>query len=123
MDIPVDDENPLQSVNLPRVMRRNRDVSEEAETHGTIGDSVVAWRADRTKAPWSLARNRKVDPGESAAGGSSRGVPRARAYDRVRIEPPSATLASLAHTLDVIVRVREVELLERRVPPLNMIHH
>ncbi len=44
MHIPVDDQHPLQPVDLLSVSRRDGHVVEQAETHGPIGHRMVARR-------------------------------------------------------------------------------
>jgi len=51
VDVPVDDEDPLQTVLLARVVCGERDVPKEAESHRSIIDGVVSWRAHGGEAP------------------------------------------------------------------------
>ena len=42
VDVPVNNQDPLQSVLLPRVVRGDRDIAEEAESHGAVVNGVVS---------------------------------------------------------------------------------
>src|SRR2546426_355007 len=48
MDVPIDDENPLDAVRRLRVSRGHRGVVEQTEAHRTIDCRVMARRTDQT---------------------------------------------------------------------------
>jgi hypothetical protein len=58
MDIPIKDEDPLQSMPLSRVVRCQRDVTEETEPHRPVAHGVMSRRPHRGKASRVLARDR-----------------------------------------------------------------
>src|SRR5688572_33177917 len=45
VNIPVHDEHAVQLVTALRITRRDRDISEQAESHGTIGEGMMSRRS------------------------------------------------------------------------------
>src|SRR5690349_22914089 len=68
MDIPIDDENPAESVLFARIVRGDRDVAEQAEPHCSIVDGVVSRRADRRETALVDSAHREIDSRKNAAG-------------------------------------------------------
>src|SRR6266513_5725454 len=120
VNIPVDNKDPLQPMLLPRVVRSEGDVSEKAETHCPIVDRVVTRRTDGREAALMDATDREIDRRENAAGTGGGGVPGTAACHRVRIEAATPALGHVPHGSDVSRIVRELQLLDRRVPAFEL---
>ena len=121
MHVPVYDEDALEAVRPPRVMRRDCDVAEQTEPHRTVSDRVVAGWPHRRKAVRPLTGNGKVDAGQNTPGTSCGRVPRALADNRIRIQSGTASFTCFTDTPDIFAGVRQLELLDARVSPLDVI--
>lgn len=119
--VPVDYQNPLQSMLSARVVRGQRYVAEETESHGAVRNRVVSGRSYGGEAPWVCARNREIDSEKSAASAGRRGVPGPLAYNRVGVEASPALLGHLPDVPDVFVGVSELELLQHRVTTFDVL--
>jgi hypothetical protein len=120
MNIPVDDENAAESVLLARVVCCDRNVAEQAESHRAIVDGVVSGRPDRGKAPWVNPADGEIDRGENTTGARGGCLPRAAALDGVGVDSSSALLGKHPHRAYVRRIVRKLELVDCRVPSLEV---
>src|SRR6185437_13061212 len=75
MHVPVDDQDPIEVVDLASVVRAQRDASEDAETHRAVADCVVTGRPNARETPGRAPVDRHVDRVEHAAGRGRRGIP------------------------------------------------
>lgn len=121
MYIPVHDENSLQAVVPAGVMRGNRDIAEQAETHRACADRMVAGRPDRGEVSRVNSGDGEVHPHQYAASPGSRGIPRSRTDYRVGIEPAAASVHDLPDSRDVSRVVGELQLVNGRVSSLEVI--
>ncbi len=121
MHVPVNDQDSLQPVHFPGVVRGNRHVAEQAEAHGAIMNRVVARRANRAEAPPMNASNRQIDAGQHAAHTGGRRKPGAATGDGVGVEPPSSLLGDYPDGRDVRWIVGKRELFNRGVSPLEVL--
>ena len=119
--IPIDDQHALEPVLLARVMRSDRDVSEEAESHCAIIDCVVSGWSHRRKAAWMNAADREIDRGQDATGARSCRFPRAAALDGVGIESAAALLGEHSHRAHVRGVMRELEFLHSGVATFDVL--
>ena len=116
MDIPVDDENALQSMFLARVVRGDGDVAEQAESHRAIVDSMMTGRPDGAKAARMHATDCEVDRGQHAPGSRRRRLPRPTAGDGVGVESPTALFGKHSNGADMRGVVCKLQFLDRCVP-------
>lgn len=121
VDIPVDDENPLQTMLLARVVSRERDVAKEAESHRPIVDGVVPRRADSGETARMHASDGEVDRGKHTASASCCGFPRASALHCVRVQTSTALFRQHADGADVRGVVDQLQLFNCRVTALDVL--
>jgi hypothetical protein len=74
MDVPVDDQDAIGTVALPRVVRGDGDVAEEAESHRPVVQRVVPGRAHRAEAARPIGEG-EVYPVEDTARSRASRVP------------------------------------------------
>ena len=118
--IPIDDEHAIRAMRQARVVRRERDVAENAEAHRRIADRVMPRRTHGGEAAHGTPIEGHVHRVEHAAGGRGGREPRALARDGVGVELPAARERNGLNSSDIFRVVHERELLRRRVPPLVM---
>jgi hypothetical protein len=82
----------------------------------------VPRRTYRGKATRMDSANRQVHGGQYAARAGSGRIPRSAARHRIRVEPPSSSLGDYPDRPNVGRVMRELELLDGRVAPLEMRH-
>jgi hypothetical protein len=70
--VPVDDQHPLDTTSLPRVMRGNGDIAKETETHRLVLQGMMSGRTDRTEALRSPPVQRPIDTIEDTSNGRCR---------------------------------------------------
>ena len=61
VDIPIDDQDPMQAVLVSRIVCGDGNISEEAESHRAIANGVVPGRPHRAEAARMNARYRQID--------------------------------------------------------------
>jgi hypothetical protein len=120
MYVPVDDEDAFEVMPVSRVMRCDRDVSEQAEAHRAIAQRVVARRAHGAERAKGSALDRHIHGVQHASGARRGGVPGALARHRVWIELSASRLREIADRADVPDVMRERELFIGRVTSLGM---
>jgi len=119
--IPVDDQNALSGMLRPGVVRTERNVAEEAETHAASGERVVARRTHGAEASSSLAGESEIDGVQYTARTRSRGVPRTFAYECVRIERTAPGKRHLLHASHIQGIVYERKLFRVCMATLDML--
>ena len=67
MNVPVNDEDPLQPVTRARVVRSERNGAEQAEAHCAVPQCVMSGRAHGAEAPQMHAGRREIDRVERAS--------------------------------------------------------
>lgn len=119
--VPIHDQDASRAVMATHVVRANRDVAEEAESHRAIVERVMSRRADRAKTSRVHSLPCEVDRIEHAAGRGRGGVPRAFAGNRVCIEPTTTRFGHRFDRCDVRGIVCQRHLVGRGVPPFSML--
>ncbi len=100
MNVPIHDQHALHAASPERVVRADRHVAEEAESHPISLQRVMARRphgAERARA----TVDRHVDRVEDTTNRRSRGVARALAHHRIGIEQAASRHGEAVHVLDV----------------------
>jgi hypothetical protein len=110
VDVPIDDEDAIQTMPQPGVVGSDGDVSEETEPHRASAERVMPGRANRTKASCRPTIGCHVHGVQDAADGCRGSVPRAGAGDGVGIEVAAARFHYRPHSFEVRCVVREREL-------------
>jgi hypothetical protein len=110
MDVPVEDEDPLEAVGVERALRGDRDVVEEAEPHRPSRVGVMTGRAVDRRAGRDLAAGQRVGQRRGPAGRVQRRLPGAGRGDGVDVDHAAALRAE---ALDAIHVQRVVHRLER----------
>ena len=90
MDVPVEDEDPAGAERVERVLRRYRDVVEEAEARRRLAARVVTGWACRAEARASLAGHERVGHRARPARGVQRGAIGPRAQHRLVVQAAAA---------------------------------
>src|SRR2546422_2713266 len=121
VDIPIDDQDPMQAVLVSRIVCGDGHVAEEAEPHCTIVDRVMSGRTHRGKAPWIDAGRREINRCENAAGSSSSSIPGPAARHRIRVKASPTLLRDYSDRADVGRIVCKSQLLDGGVPPLDVL--
>ncbi len=122
MHVPVEDENPFETVSLPRVMSSARDAAEDTEAHRAATQRVMPRRTHRAKASLVRSRHRVIHAVEHASGGRSRCEPAPFARDSVRIELSAAGSGNSFDGPHIRFVVNEGEIFDRRVAPLEVLN-
>ena len=121
MNIPVNDQHSLQSVNRLRVTGGERDVADQTESHRPGFERMMTWRTNRAER--SRARmSRAIDCCECATGSRSCCVPGAFACDSVGVELAAAGGSDLSNDLHILSTVHEGNLFHRGVPPFELLN-
>src|SRR5438876_504246 len=121
VDIPIDDQDPMQAVLVSRIVRGDGNVTEQAEPHCTIVYGVMSGRTHGGKAPWIDAGRREINCCENAAGSSNSSVPGPTARHRIRVKASSTLLRDYSDRADVGRIVRKSQLFDGGVPPLDVL--
>jgi len=119
--VPIGDQHARGVVVLPRIVRADRDVTKQTESHGAVTHGVMAWRTDRAKAARVLVTHSQIDRVEYASRRRGRRVPRPFARDRIVIESAAAGVRDGLDRRDVCGIVRQRELVRSRVTPFAML--
>jgi hypothetical protein len=108
VDVPIDDQHPLQTA-IERVGGGDGDGVEEAEAHPPDRGGVVPRRAGQHESAPRPAVKRRVDGGDTGPGGEGGGIDRARGDSGIGIEPATPARGKLAHPGDVarVVNARQ----------------
>lgn len=120
MDIPVDDQHSIQPVNRLRVTRRDCDVAQQAESHRSRLERVMARRTNCAKRS-RPGVNRAVNRRECATGTRSCCVPGAFARDSVGIELAASRGSDLLKDCDILRIVHERNLFHAGVSPFELL--
>ena len=121
VDVPVYDENPLQTVFLTRVVRGEGNVSKKAESHRPIVDGVVARRTHRGEAARMHAADREIDRGKHTASARRRCFPRTSTLHGICIEASAALLGKHSHGAHVGGVVHQLELFHGGVTTFDVL--
>jgi len=119
--VPVDDQDSLQPVLSLRVACGYRDVTEQAEAHRPVVNSMMAGRANGAKTTRVHPLGREIDSREEAANRGGGGLPRAAAGERIRVEPATTLLRYQMDGIDVAAIVRQLDLLDRGVATFDVL--
>jgi hypothetical protein len=93
VDVPVDDGHALEPAGLPRMVRRDRGVAEQAEAHAHVADGVVAGRAHEGEGVADRPVEDGVDGRDDAARREERHLVGPAAERRRAVAPVSARRA------------------------------
>ena len=125
MHVEVDHRDTVKPVDSPGASGADRDIVEEAETHGAFGLGVVPGRPDRTEGIPGLARDHRIDRGNRGAGGAQRRLARAWREDGIGVDAGIAALGNRGqHGLYEVAGVDAGNVLEvrrRGLPPVEML--
>jgi hypothetical protein len=75
MNVPVDNENLLDTVFRARIVRSDSNIAEETESHSAIPERVMAWWSHCAEGSKIRSAHRAIDTVEHATGASRRGSP------------------------------------------------
>ena len=114
--VPVDDHHALEPTRVERVLRRERDVVEQAEAHRARRQRVMSRRAMGAERVRRRAVEQQVDHPHRPAGGMQRRLERLRADDRVGVEMTAACSARPLDRRDVRLGVDRLEHRRGRSP-------
>src|SRR5258708_131369 len=114
MHVPVDDRYARQAAGHARVLHRDRDVGEDAESLARIALGVMAGGPYQRVRVVNLAIEHRVDRGDAAAGGQQRDLVRAVAERREVAGVAAERVALELDAGDVLGRVQAQDLLLSR---------
>ncbi len=113
MHVPVDNEHAIRTMLPPRVLRRERNIAEDAEAHRRITKRMMPRRTNRAKAAHGAQVERHVDGIEHAPGRRRGGEPRALTRHRIGIEPATACERNSLNSSEIFEVVHERQLPRR----------
>ncbi len=121
MDVPVDNQNSLETMLPSCIVSRERDISEETESHRPVMNGMMTGRSYGGKAARMHAAYGKIHGCQDAARSRGSGVPGSTARHRISVESPATVFGDLLYRAYVGGVVNELELLDRRVSSFEMV--
>lgn len=112
VDIPVNDQHAVQAVTVDGDLGSQGDVIEQAESHATVGQGMVAGRTHQAECPVLFTVDHLCNRIGYRTGSQARDIPGLFAGNRIRVDNPSSLASDLLETLQVLCAMDRFELID-----------